>query len=134
MGPQDRLNAYIAEVKDRPFSWGFHDCFTFTNTAWRILYGEGYADDWVGRYMINGRPMRSREMIKEFGYYSLETALDERLERLKKPQRFSLVTTDKAQRWVTGAALGLCIGTQNLFLGKSNIYRLGEIDVKDAWR
>ena len=84
--------------------------------------------------MINGRPMRSREMIKEFGFYSLEAALDVRLERLKKPQRFSLVTTDKAQRWVTGAALGLCIGTQNLFLGKCNIYRLGEIDVKDAWR
>ena len=84
--------------------------------------------------MINDRPMRSREMIKEFGFYSLEPALDVRLERLKRPQRFSLVTTDKAQRWVTGVALGLCIGTQNLFLGKSNIYRLGEIDVKDAWR
>ena len=84
--------------------------------------------------MIDGRPMRRREMIKEFGFYSLERALDERLERLNKPQRFSLVTTDKAQRWVTGAALGICIGTRSLFLGKSNIYRLGEIDVKDAWR
>ena len=115
MGPQDRLNAYIAEVKDRPFSWGFHDCFTFTNTAWRILYGEGYADDWVGRYMINGRPMRSREMIREFGFYSLEAALDVRLERLKRPQRFSLVTTDKAQRWVTGAALGLSSARRTCF-------------------
>jgi hypothetical protein len=133
MGPQDRLNEYIKEVQDRPFCWGFHDCFTFSNTGFRILYGKGYADDWVGRYMFDGRPMRRREMINEFGFSSLERALDARLLRLKKPERFCLVTTDKAQRWVTGAALGICIGTRSLFLGKNNIFRLSEIDIKDAW-
>ena len=133
MGPQERLNEYLREVQDRPFAWGFHDCFTFTNTAFRIMHGKGYADDWVGRYMINGRPMRRDELRDEFGCFTLERALDDRLQRVDKPQRFALVTTRRAQRWVTGVALGICVGTKSLFLGKGEFISLRHQDISDTW-
>ena len=97
------------------------------------MHGRGYADDWVGRYMVDGKPMRKDQMRREFKFTTLESALDQRLERVSKPQRFGLVTTTKAQRWVTGVALGICVGTRCLFLGKGEILRMRLVDIKDAW-
>ena len=45
------LNSYLDKMIDIPFEWGVHDCFTFTNGAFRAMYGVGYADDWEGLYM-----------------------------------------------------------------------------------
>jgi hypothetical protein len=62
MGTRESLNAYLKEVRDIPFEWGSHDCLTFTNNAFHRMFGEGWADDWLGRYMVDGRPMRKSQL------------------------------------------------------------------------
>jgi hypothetical protein len=137
MGPHERLTAYIRAVRDVPFAWGEHDCLTFTNNAYRAMYGAGWADDWLGRYMIDGSPMRRRalmaELSAECGVPSLEAAIDSKMTRVPHPPRGALVTTKHAQRWITGVAMGICIGTRGVFLGKEGVIYMPVEYIEKAW-
>ena len=134
MGPLERLTAYISDCENRSFEWGKHDCLTFTNGAYRAIYGNGWADDWLGRYMIDGRPMRRDELRKEFGWSTLEAAIDARLVRSGRyPPRGALVTTRHSQHWVTGVAMGICIGDRAVFLGKQGMIYLTLDLIDNAW-
>ena len=116
------LNAYLRKCAGRKFEWGVHDCFTFTNGAFAAMYGAGWADDWLGRYMIDGRPMRRDELRKEFGYSTLTQAIDQRLQRVSYiPPRGSLVTYDGGRKWVTGAAFGISVGMRAAFLDREGV-------------
>jgi hypothetical protein len=134
MGPFERLTAYISDCEGRSFEWGKHDCLTFTNGAYRAMYGKGWADDWLGRYMIDGRPMRRDELRKEFGWSTLEAAINERMVKSNKfPPRGALVTTKHARRWATGAALGICVGDRAVFLGDKGVIYLTLDLIDNSW-
>jgi len=79
----DNLPPYLKKTRDIPFKWGVHDCLTFTNNAWHEMYGHGWADDWLGRYMIDGQPMKRSQLQEEFGYKTFTQAVDARLSRDK---------------------------------------------------
>ncbi len=55
MGPRESLNRYIDSCRLRGFVWGAHDCLTFTNGAFKAMYGSGWADDWLGEYAEDGK-------------------------------------------------------------------------------
>ena len=133
MGPFERLTAYIRAAESASFVWGEHDCLTFTNGAYRAMYGVGWADEWLGRYMIDGRPMRRRELVAEFGWSNIDAAIDDKLTRVSHPPRGALVTTKQAQRWVTGVALGICIGSRGVFLGKEGVIYMPTEYIEKAW-
>lgn len=134
MGPERSLAAYLRHCDALSFEWGVHDCLTFTNGAFAAMYGRGWADDWLGRYMINGRPMRRDELRKEFGWATIEAAIDTKLSRSGKyPPRGALVTTKHAQRWVTGVALGICTGNRGTFLSKEGLIYLPIDLIENAW-
>ena len=134
MGPKDRLNTYISNVADLPFEWGVHDCFTFTNGAFRAMYGKGYADDWVGRYMLNnGQPKHSKSMMREFRASNLHEGLSKKLRTATGAPPGCLVTTKKNQRWVTGAALGISLGSRAVFLSRDGLIKLNIEDIESAW-
>lgn len=134
MGPRESLNDYIKEVRDIPFEWGSHDCLTFTNDAFHRMFGEGWADDWLGRYMIDGRPMRKSELKKEFKFSNFTDAVDDKLKRIDHvPPLGALVTTKQAQRWVTGVAMGICTGTKCVFLSKQGVLYLPLDAIEQAW-
>lgn len=122
-------------MKDEPFVWGKHDCFTFTNDAFRAFHGFGYADEWIGRYMKDDvTPLRRRELIAEYGHSSIDAALDQIL--IRTPQRAqmgALVTTKKHHRWITGVALGISLGSRCIFLSKSGILKINVEDTDKAW-
>ena len=61
----DALNQYILDVRDIPFNWHTNDCFMFTNNAFRAMYGQGWADDWVGKYIKNGKYLKRDELRSE---------------------------------------------------------------------
>lgn len=134
MGPREHLNAYLKSMRGEPFSWGRHDCLTFTNDAFRAMYGEGWADDWLDRYMVDGRPMRRDELVKEFRHSDFNKAVDSRLERVSGiPPLGALVTTRKARKWVTGVAMGICTGAKCAFLDKVGVIYLPLDDIDEAW-
>jgi hypothetical protein len=132
--PHERLINYLRDVEFTPFEWGVHDCFTFTNGAFRAMYGEGWADDWLGRYMKDGQPMRAQELRRTFGFSTIEGAIDKKLQRVSGfAPRGALVSTDKVRRWVTGVALGVGVGGRAAFLDKSGVVYLPINNIRDIW-
>lgn len=116
------LAPYLKSVARTPFKWGEHDCLTFTNGAFRAMYGTGWAEDWLGRYMLDGQPMGRDALRAEFGYASFTKAVDVRLTRVEGiPPRGALVTTRRARRWAIGSALGVSVGAKAAFVSKHGI-------------
>ncbi len=133
MGKISRLNEYLSEVCDVPFEWGVHDCFTFTNGAWKAMYGQGWAEDWLGKYMIEGKPMRRDELRKTFRFGGIDAALRSRLTPYDRPVLGSLVTTERSQRWMIGVAMGISLGSRCVFLSKGGLIKLNAEDVQSSW-
>lgn len=134
MGQEKQLISYLRACSGQPFAWGSHDCLTFTNGAYRAIFGVGWADDWLGRYMIDGRPMRAGELRREFGYSTIQQAIDERLTRVDGiPPKGALVTSDHVRRWVTGVALGICVGTRAAFLDRTGVIYLPIETTRERW-
>jgi hypothetical protein len=129
-----KLPDYLKSVKDTPFKWGTHDCLIFTNRAWVEMYGYGWADDWLGRYMVDGQPMKRNQLQEEFGYKTFTKAVDDRLQRVEGvPPRGALVTTKRAERWAIGSALGISVGLKGAFLSSQGIVYLPIEEFDKAW-
>lgn len=134
MGQRESLNAYLEETRDRAFAWGSHDCLTFSNGAFRAMHGRGWADDWIGRYMVDGRPMRRLELIKEFGWRNFYQAIDERLKPIDHvPPLGALVTTKRSKSWIIGSALGISAGSKAIFLSETGLLGLPLEAIDRAW-
>jgi hypothetical protein len=137
MGSQrviNALNDYLAEVANKPFNWHLHDCFSFTNEAWRRMHGFGWADDWAGKYTENGLYMRRQRLREVFGFDDFVSAIDSKLDRAGKfPPRGALVSTTKRQRWVVGLSLGICTGQHAAFLGAQGTIYLSTADIEHSW-
>lgn len=128
------LNEYLESVRMAPFQWGVHDCFTFTNRAWRALYGRGWADEWAGEYMQDGRPLGRSELMRKFGFHTFAQAAQARLTAVRGvPPRGALVCSERAKKWVAGVALGICTGQSAAFVGQDGLifHPIEEID--GAW-
>lgn len=134
MGPQKQLTTYLKEVRDEPFRWGVHDCLTFTNEAWRRMYGHGWANDLAGRYLRDGKPLGRDALRKEYGFNKLDDLLSSRLTRVDfVPPAGALVTTKQTRRWVTGVAMGICTGTRGAFVGDFGVVFMPLTDIESGW-
>ncbi|MCP3654342.1 MAG: hypothetical protein GY766_05520 [Herbaspirillum sp.] len=128
------LPGYLKSVADTPFEWGVHDCLTFTNGAWRSIWGYGWADDWLGRYMIDGKAMNQTQLQQEFGFERFSEAVDSKLTRFNGiPPRGSLVATKKVRRWVIGNALGISVGLKAAFVTTRGISYHPIETIDKAW-
>lgn len=128
------LPDYLKSVADTPFEWGVHDCLIFTNDAWRAMHGYGWADDWLGRYMTDGRPMNRTQLQEEFGHATFTKAVDDRLLRVTGlPPRGALVTTRKARRWAIGNALGISVGLKAAFVTSQGVMYHPIETIDKAW-
>lgn len=131
MGPEASLINYLKEIANIPFRLGRHDCLTFTNEAWRRMYGQGWSQDWLGRYMS----ARTQDDLRvEFGFDTFEEAIDTKLRRINYlPPRGALVIGAGETGWLTGKALGLCVGTNSAFLSSAGVVYLSTADIQSAW-
>lgn len=130
------LNDYIAEAKHKPFQWHTNDCFMFTNNAYKVMYGEGWADDWVGKYIDkNGIYLKRDALRKVFKANTLADAIDTKLTRIHYiPPKGGLVTTDKIiRKWVIGDALGISLGTKAIFVGEKGLISIPISLIRNAW-
>jgi hypothetical protein len=134
---QKNLSDWIDEAKHKRFAWGVHDCFIFTNTAWRRMTGKGYADEWYDRYYNNRyRPLDAASMRKEFGYNTLSEALNEKLQCLPESSvvHGNLVGCVRhAAQNTTNVALGICLGEKSAFCGKYGLEFIGNDEIQYAW-
>jgi len=136
MGQRESLNAYLKSVKDKPFEWGKHDCLTFTNNAYRQMYGIGWADDWLGKYMKDAQLLRRKDLEKEFGFKvkQLPEKISCKLNPINSvPPLGALVTTKKSNTWIIGVAMGICTGTKAVFLSKEGLLHLPLNYIHQAW-
>lgn len=134
MGPRERVNEYIRSIRGKPFEWGVHDCLTFSNTAFKLYHGFGYAEDWIGQYMNGADPMLPSRMRAKFGACSFDDAINRRLYPIEyTPPRGALVATKKAERWLIGYALGISMGTKAAFLSRAGVFYSPLEDVDKAW-
>lgn len=131
----EALYKYLDDVKDKPFNMHVNDCFMFTNEAWRAMYGQGWADDWGKRYIKNtGLYMKVKELQEEFGFKTIEEAVDSKLTRVNYiPPRGALVTSDLVETRIIGKAFGICIGNKSAFLGKSGVVYASTNLITNAW-
>ena len=134
MGKRESLNAYIRSVNNKPFEWGKHDCLTFTNGAYRAMYGEGWAEDWLNRYMKNSTLLKRDGLRKEYGFSSFTSAVDKKLTRIDYiPPLGALVTTKKTRRWAIGVAMGICTGSKAVFLSEKGLLHLPLDYIYQSW-
>lgn len=134
MGPSQRINDYIRSVRREPFRWGQHDCLIFSNTAFKLYHGFGYADDWLGEYMDGDDPMLPSKMRSKFNAGSFDEAIEQRLDPIKYiPPKGALVATKRIERWLIGYALGICVGTKAAFLSRAGVVYSPLDDIDKAW-
>ena len=130
------LSAYLDEVKGRGFMWHVHDCFMFTNEAFRRMYGSGWADDWADKYIDKdaGLYKKRDQLVYTCGHTTLEDAIDSKLKRINYvPPRGALVTAKAPDKWVIDRALGISVGNKAAFLGKSRMIFLPIRRIESAW-
>ncbi len=128
-GWEKALAEYIDERRNVPFTWGTHDCISFSNGAMRRLTGTGYADEWVKRYKTAlgaARYYKKQEARGEFK--TIIEAIDAKLNRVAFPLRGSIVAREMAGEFL-GYRLGVCIGTKVAFVAEHGlIFELVESD------
>jgi len=122
MGQRERLNDYLESVRNVNFQWGKFDCLIFTNNAFKAMYGEGWADDWLGRYMDGDRFISRSELRKEYKHSTFVPAVDKKLTRIDYvPPLGALVASDIEQRFAIGYVLGVSVGSKVCYVGKSGL-------------
>lgn len=133
MGPQSLID-YVKAQNGRQFMLGEHDCFTFTNGAWHVMHGHGYADQFIGKYAGLKKRAFSKAMKDAFGSDDLVTALDTVLCRFDGiPPRGALVINKSARPYFTGYAMGIAMGVNAVFLSEQSVVYAPISEIDGAW-
>lgn len=133
MGSQS-LISYVKSNRNRQFKLGEHDCFTFTNDAWRVMHGHGYADQIIGQYAGLTAKKFAAMMKKAFGSPDIIQALDKHMTRISGvPPRGALVVSKSARPYFTGYALGIAMGINAVFLGEDGLEYMPIELIDGAW-
>ena len=123
------LNAYLREVRDRPFEWGVHDCAMFAAGAVLSMTGVDPIPEFRGEY---DSAVGSARALIRLGYADLEAAMDAKFAEtpIAMAQRGDLVWHDMS--------VGVCMGGHGLFVGEEDsgegLIRIPRSDWMKAWR
>ena len=130
----EALNAYLDSKRNTEFVWGSNDCLTFSNGAFHAMYGEGWCDDWLGRYMRGKEHISNDELREEFGFDTLEDGVSSKLTKIDYiAPRGALVTAKLSRRFLLGQAFGISTGTKAVFLMHRGLAYYPIEKVSNAW-
>ena len=134
MGKKQRLNSYLKSVRDSKFKWGENDCLTFTNNAWRVMHGFGWADEWIGEYTSRSTILSRRKLIEKFGFSSIIDAIDQKLSPVVGvPPTGALVVTKTDQCRGVGYALGINLGSKSAFISELGVIFVSVSEIEKSW-
>lgn len=115
---QISLVRYIDEMRNVPFCWGSHDCFTFINGAHTAIMGYGFADDIAGKSSTHVEARRQIAILMRVGdHTSPPDWMDTRLTRFCGSPRRGYIVGRKEEGSGIGYGLGICIGRKVAFVG-----------------
>lgn len=130
----EALNEYLDSKRNTEFVWGSNDCLTFSNGAFHAMYGEGWCDDWLGRYMRGKEHISNEELRGEFGFDTLEDGVSSKLTKIDYiAPRGALVTARLSRRFLLGQAFGISTGTKAVFLMHRGLMYYPIEKVSNAW-
>jgi len=128
------LNNYLAETARHRFKWGELDCLIFSNNAFHAIYGEGWCDDWIGRYMNKKTPKKHTQLKEEFGFDTLFDGVSSKLTRIDYIAPFgALVTAPVSRRYLNGEAFGISNGSKAIFKMNRGLFFYPLDKVSGAW-
>lgn len=135
MGTRESLNEFIDGCRGREFVWGVHDCFTFTNNAFKAMYGKGWGDDLEGLYLnTDGEFAGFEALAMKYKRRSVLPFIDERLQRIDfAPPVGALVASEYESTFHLKYALGLSVGTKAVYLDENDITFRSFDSVNFAW-
>lgn len=131
-GWPERLAAYLATARRRPFAWGAHDCALFSAGAVEALTGTDLAAPYRGRYTTARGAAR---VLRRAGAGSLDAFVAGYFPRLPGPllaQRGDLALVDSGTG--AGLALGVVYGAQVLSVGPDGLAEVPLSAAVTAWR
>jgi hypothetical protein len=98
------------------------------------MYGEGWCDDWLGRYMRGKDHISNEELRGEFGFDTLEDGVSSKLTKIDYvAPRGALVTAKLSRRFLLGQAFGISTGTKAVFLMHRGLMYYHIEKVSNAW-
>lgn len=112
----ENLLNYLDEVKDKPHQWGHHDCCLFAAGAVKAMTGHDYMADFRGQY---DSKETAQAVLKEKGRGTLYLTIRN---RLGNPIQGFPHRGDVAYHvFEDGPTLGICIGTDCLFVSEAGL-------------
>ena len=104
-----RLSSYFAEVANKPFAWGEHDCSLFAAGAVAAMTGEDFAADYRGTYSdADG----AKAVLAQLGVKSLRSFVNQKLGKSKH-----IAFAKRGDVVIYNGALGICCGSFSRFVG-----------------
>lgn len=119
-----RLAEYVRSVRNKPFSWGDHDCITFANNCVKEIQGSGFVDQYLSKYKTpQGALRRLNSCLKKAEFDSLESYLDSVLIRTDTayPPRGCVAAMPMEEASVLPFALGIAIDQHCVFVGNKGL-------------
>ena len=130
----EALNEYFDSKRNSDFVWGSNDCLTFTNDAFHAMHGEGWCDDWLGRYMRGREHIGNDDLQREFGFDTLDEGVSSKLTKIDYvAPRGALVTAKLSRRFLLGQAFGISNGTKAVFLMHKGLLYYPIDKIQSAW-
>ena len=120
------LHDAIQAARERPFSYGTHDCATFAFNVRLALTGEDVAAEWRGRYSTE---LGAKRMLTRLGH---EDVAGLATHHLGEPQPVGL--SRRGDIVLIDGALGVCVGAKCAFAGHSGLVFHRLLDCTKAWR
>ena len=121
----------IEAARERPFSWGEHDCATFAFNVRAAITGVDDAAIWRGRYKTE---LGGARFMKRNGWATLEQGANEvlgpALPAVLLAQRGDIVLTISTN----GQSLGVCCGGKAAFVDQDGLKFWPLKDCARAWR
>jgi hypothetical protein len=127
---EQRLNDYLADVFDKPYEWGTHDCALHAANAVEAQTGVDLAQSFRGQHSDEAG---ANAAISAAGYSSLAALVDDLLPRVVRSsaQRGDLVLTKEGNLAVVWGPVALAVGHDEHSVG---LIRIPREDWRKAWR
>jgi hypothetical protein len=125
----ERLHKLVADVQNKPFAWGEHDCCLFAAGAVQELTGIDHAADLRGSYSTvaeAAKILKARGGVRGIATTALGAEINPKL-----AQRGDIVLIQTDEH---GDTLAVCIGAQCVCPGLETLQRMPMAAAVTAWR